>query len=82
MDQIPIMLIGLSSALDRTPVCVGSDSRHGSDSHHVDRTLVCVGSDSRHVDRTLVAVVSPPRLKEHSNILIGYYKAISGAEIL
>ena len=25
--------------------------------------------------------MSPPRLEEHSNILIGYYKAISGADI-
>jgi hypothetical protein len=33
------------------------------------------------VDQTLVGVVSPPRLKEHSNILIGYYRAISGADI-
>ena len=33
------------------------------------------------MDRTLVGVVSPPRLEEHFNILIGYYKTISGADI-
>ena len=59
-----------------------ADVAQSLDESSIDCIHASSGSDSHHVDRTLVGAESPPRLKEHSNILIGCHKAISGAEVL